>query len=182
MNCNPLGFSVYGSSVGCHFLLRGIFLIQGSNPHLLHWQAASLPTEPSGKPCWWSYIIAKTLFSSRGYLAMWIKSCLCYMWTLQWEAHPPHPLSLPSHPRLPPPCSVVTGPPPCPLFFHFTLKSLFSSESTKVPSFHLLHHFLGSAFLSEPSGCSSPTEPKARKIKGKHEEKMQPEEAVTFDV
>ena len=70
---------------------------------------------------------------------------------------PLDPLSPPSHPRPPPPCSVVTGPPLCPIFFHFTLKSLFSSESTKVPSFYLPHHFLGSAFLSEPSGCFSPT-------------------------
>ena len=29
--------------VGCHFLLQGIFLTQGSNPHLLHWQADALP-------------------------------------------------------------------------------------------------------------------------------------------
>ena len=27
----------------CHFLLQGIFPIQGSNQHLLHWQADSLP-------------------------------------------------------------------------------------------------------------------------------------------
>ena len=31
------------TGVGCHFLLQGIFLIQGSNLHLLHWQAVSLP-------------------------------------------------------------------------------------------------------------------------------------------
>ena len=31
------------SGVGCHFLLQGIFLTQGSNPLLLHWQACSLP-------------------------------------------------------------------------------------------------------------------------------------------
>ena len=39
--------------MGCHFLLQGIFLIQGSNPcllHLLHWQADSLLAEPPGKP------------------------------------------------------------------------------------------------------------------------------------
>ena len=33
------------TAVGCHFLLHGIFPIQGSNPHvmyLLHWQADSL--------------------------------------------------------------------------------------------------------------------------------------------
>ena len=28
--------------VSCHFLLQGIFPTQGSNPHLLHWQADSL--------------------------------------------------------------------------------------------------------------------------------------------
>ena len=41
------------TGVGCHFLLQGIFLMQGSNPgllHLLHWQADSLPIEPPGKP------------------------------------------------------------------------------------------------------------------------------------
>ena len=31
------------TGVGCHFLLQGIFLTQGSNPCLLHWQADSLP-------------------------------------------------------------------------------------------------------------------------------------------
>ena len=48
--------------VGCHTLLQGVFLIQGSNPHLLyllHWQAGFLfvclfwITEPPGKPGWW---------------------------------------------------------------------------------------------------------------------------------
>ena len=35
------------TGVGCHFLLQGVFLIWGSNPHLLyllHWQASSLTT------------------------------------------------------------------------------------------------------------------------------------------
>ena len=32
------------SGVGCHALLQGIFLTQGSNPGLLHWQADSLPS------------------------------------------------------------------------------------------------------------------------------------------
>ena len=39
--------------VGCHFLLQGIFLTQGSNPHhlcLLHWQAGSLLLVPPEKP------------------------------------------------------------------------------------------------------------------------------------
>ena len=56
---NPPGSSVYGDSpgtnteVGCHFLLQGIFPTQGSNPHLLQWQAGSLLLVPSGKP--WEY-------------------------------------------------------------------------------------------------------------------------------
>ena len=38
---------------GCHFLLQGIFLIQGLNScllHLLRWQVDSLPTVPPGDP------------------------------------------------------------------------------------------------------------------------------------
>ena len=38
------------TGVGCHALLQGIFLTRGSNPHLLHWQADSLSSEPPGKP------------------------------------------------------------------------------------------------------------------------------------
>ena len=39
--------------MGCHVLLQGIFLTQGSNPHLLcllHWQAGSLPLTLPRKP------------------------------------------------------------------------------------------------------------------------------------
>ena len=41
------------AGVGCHFLLQGIFLTQGSNPHLLGllpWQADSLPLSHLGSP------------------------------------------------------------------------------------------------------------------------------------
>ena len=39
------------TGVGCRDLLQGIFLTQGSNPHLLCFlQVCSLPLEPSGKP------------------------------------------------------------------------------------------------------------------------------------
>ena len=40
-------------SMGCHALLQGTFLTQGSNLSLLsllHWQASSLPLAPPGKP------------------------------------------------------------------------------------------------------------------------------------
>ena len=51
VDCSPPGSSVHGifqarnTAVGCHFLLQGIFLTQGSYPGLLcllHWQAGSL--------------------------------------------------------------------------------------------------------------------------------------------
>ena len=59
MDCSPPGSSAQWDSrgkntgVGCHAHLQGIFLAQGSNPHLLHllyWQAGSLPLVPPGKP------------------------------------------------------------------------------------------------------------------------------------
>ena len=50
--------------VGCHFLLQEIFLIQGSNPsllHLLHWQVRSLTLVLPGKPmaecCIWLILL-----------------------------------------------------------------------------------------------------------------------------
>ena len=46
----PMDFPGKNIGVGCHALLQVIFPIQGSNPHLLHWQADSLPLVPSGKP------------------------------------------------------------------------------------------------------------------------------------
>ena len=60
-SCDPMDWSLPGSSVhgdspgkntgvGCHFLLQGLFLTQGSNARLLQWQADSLLAEPTGKP------------------------------------------------------------------------------------------------------------------------------------
>ena len=46
MDCQALlsmGFPSKNTGVGCHFLLQGIFLTQGSNLHLLHWQVDSFP-------------------------------------------------------------------------------------------------------------------------------------------
>ena len=56
MDCSPPSCSVHGISqakntgVGCHLLPQGIFLTQGSNPRLLHWQADSLPLSHQGNP------------------------------------------------------------------------------------------------------------------------------------
>ena len=38
------------TGMGCHFLLQGIFLTQGWNPHLLHWQVDSFPLSHQGSP------------------------------------------------------------------------------------------------------------------------------------
>ena len=49
----PGDFSDKNAGVGCHVLLQRIFLTQGWNQsplQLLHWQADTLPTVPSGKP------------------------------------------------------------------------------------------------------------------------------------
>ena len=54
MDCSPpLSWDFPGmtTGIGCHFLLQEIFLIQGSNLHLLHllyWQAGSLPLSHPG--------------------------------------------------------------------------------------------------------------------------------------
>ena len=57
MDCSPpeskWDFPGKNTGVGCHALLQGIFLTQGSTPgllHLLHWQVGSLPLLPPGKP------------------------------------------------------------------------------------------------------------------------------------
>ena len=39
----PWDFPGKNTGVGCHFLLQGTFLTQGSNLRLLHWEADSLP-------------------------------------------------------------------------------------------------------------------------------------------
>ena len=50
--------------VGCHFLLQGILPTQGSNPHLLHWQADSLPLSHQGSPPGHLGLDFHTLFTS----------------------------------------------------------------------------------------------------------------------
>ena len=44
-----MDFPGKNTGLGCHFLLQGIFLTQGSNLHLLHWQVDSLPLALPGK-------------------------------------------------------------------------------------------------------------------------------------
>ena len=52
----PWDFPGKNTGVGCHFLLQGIFLTQGSNLHLLHlvpWQADPLPLCQLGSSFYW---------------------------------------------------------------------------------------------------------------------------------
>ena len=41
-------FPSKNTGMGCHFLLQELFPTQGSNLHLLHWQADSFTIEPPG--------------------------------------------------------------------------------------------------------------------------------------
>ena len=47
--CSPWDFSGRNSGVGCHFL-EAIFLTQGLNLRLLHWQVGSLPLTHQRSP------------------------------------------------------------------------------------------------------------------------------------
>ena len=64
------------AGAGCHFLLQGIFLIQGSNPCLLHLQADSLPirsqTVPTPSPSIGERTSRDTLGSSCKCLKEWL--------------------------------------------------------------------------------------------------------------
>ena len=57
-----LGFSRQEYWGGCHFLLQGILLTQGSEPSLLCWQADSLASEAPGKP-WPRAVFPVNVFS-----------------------------------------------------------------------------------------------------------------------
>ena len=46
----PWDFPGKNTGVGCHFLLQGIFLTQGSNLHLLHCLAGSISLSHQGSP------------------------------------------------------------------------------------------------------------------------------------
>ena len=79
MDCSLPGSSVQGilqsgknTGVGCHALLQGIFLTQGSNLHLLcllHWQVGSLSLAPNEEP-----IVVTTAinFESNFHILIWV--------------------------------------------------------------------------------------------------------------
>ena len=82
----PLDSPGKNSGVGCHFLLQGIFPIQGSNPclrHLLHWQADSYTTDPAGEP--WMYIPPYVRWITNKDLHSTGNSTQCFLMTYMWK-------------------------------------------------------------------------------------------------
>ena len=79
MNGSPPGSSEHGilqarknTGVGCHALLQGIFLTQGSNQHLLcllHWQVGSLPLAPTEKPV---VVTTAINFENNFHILIWV--------------------------------------------------------------------------------------------------------------
>ena len=68
----PWDSPVKNTGVGCHFLLQGIFLIQGWSLCLLcllHWQSESLPLAPPRKPPWHSCFLISTCYLILNHLA-----------------------------------------------------------------------------------------------------------------
>ena len=71
----PWKFPGKNIGVGCHFLLQGIFLTQGSNPSLLcllHWQEDSLPLVPPGKPI----LIYKYIYKYFYFIFLWAEKLI----------------------------------------------------------------------------------------------------------
>ena len=76
--CDPMDHSLTGSSihsdspgksigVGCHALLQGTFLTQGSNSCLscfLHWKTGSSPLAPTGEPIYLHMVVFTSSFST----------------------------------------------------------------------------------------------------------------------
>ena len=74
------------TGMGCHFLLQGIFLTQGWNPHvrgLLHWYTGSLSLALSGKPR--TYISGDIYFF---FLLFWPHHVACGTLTLRLGIKP----------------------------------------------------------------------------------------------
>ena len=74
----PWDFPGKNTGVGCHFLLQGIFLTQGSNLHLLHllcWQADSLPLTHQRSPWIRPYIFLNVIKDLKHLLCVWV----CYI-------------------------------------------------------------------------------------------------------
>jgi len=76
------------TGAGCHILLQGIFLTQGLNPRLLHWQLDSLPLSHLGSPSYfvtptvnifYNYGSVQSLSCVRLFATPWIAACQAFL-------------------------------------------------------------------------------------------------------
>ena len=87
----PWDFPSKSTEVGCHFLLQGIFPIQGSNPGLLHCSQILLLSEPPGKSTQWKLlfqnIFEKSLMLSIEITLLFRQTPALYpvSWVAQWS-------------------------------------------------------------------------------------------------
>ena len=72
----PWDFLGKNTGVSCHLLLQGFFLTQGSNLHLLHWQADSLPLSHLGPQ------INGSFWQSEEQVMSWLEKYKLYGWVL----------------------------------------------------------------------------------------------------
>ena len=75
------------TGLGCHFLLQGIFPIQGWNPHLLlllHWQEGSLPLAPPGSDAEHLFLFLLVIYmpSSVKFWVIFAHFLLCFLFLL----------------------------------------------------------------------------------------------------
>ena len=68
-----MGFPRQEYWTGCHFIPQGVLPSQGSNQHLLHWQADSLPLSHQGRPYFYAFL--KFCF----FKLRWYKESACHV-------------------------------------------------------------------------------------------------------
>ena len=138
MDCSTLGSSVPGNSsgknagVGSHFLLQGIFPIQGPSPHLLcflHWKAGSLTLVPPGKHIHKEGRDSKEISTSQTETHEFTLILLSFMVVPQSMLRPPNMAVLL--------CSVCPLLYQCLLHLHLTHKTLIPSQSQRLISEYL---------------------------------------------
>ena len=74
-----MGFLGKNTEVSRHFLHQRIFLDQGSNPHLLHWQADSLPLNDLGSPSFPLQLGYFFLFLPKGFTQAFCCNSACLL-------------------------------------------------------------------------------------------------------
>ena len=139
MDCSPSGSCLWDSPgkntrVGCHFLLQGIFLIQGLSLlllHLLHWHEDSLPLSPLGSP---GFTVQALNFveihKARMECRSWELSWYSGIWMTPCEKSSPGSVWL-CHCRLYVQCQVVV--PWCFWFFQVLILFPFSLQCSLTP-------------------------------------------------